>query len=163
MLGRAGSGYWQWPSSRWQVDGSLKHDNARKIEWGMKRKDACVHQWVKGTPAFQIAEDERKKERLEHRASVDLSHMKECIERIWRLVRTFTGGASDICGIAAGPIPVLGGGKRRRERWRGPKQSAVSSSRSAFRTLGVAAIGQRYNPADEDLVGNVQGKGSGKR
>lgn len=34
---------------------------------------------------------------------------------------------------------------------RGAEQSAVSSSRSAFSILGVAAIGQRYNPADEDL------------
>jgi hypothetical protein len=106
----------------------------------MKRKDACAHQWVKGTPAFQIAEDERKKERLEHRASVDLSHMKECIERIWRLVRTFTGGASDICGIAAGPIPVLGGGKRRRERWRGPKAEC-----GKLITLRIPYIGRCRN------------------
>jgi hypothetical protein len=41
---------------------------------------------------------------------------------------------------------------------RGAEQGAASSSRSAFSTLGDAAIGQRYNPADEDLVGNVQGK-----
>jgi hypothetical protein len=47
--------------------------------------------WVKGTAAFQIAEDERKK-CLEYRASVDLSNMKESIERIWRLVGTFKGG-----------------------------------------------------------------------
>lgn len=43
----------------------------------------------------------------------------------------------------------------------GPEQSAASSSRSAFRTLDVTAIGQHYNTADEDLVGNVQGKGVG--
>jgi hypothetical protein len=58
----------------------------------MECKNACAHEWVKGTAAFQIAEDERKK-CLEYRASVDLSNMKESIERIWRLVGTFKDGS----------------------------------------------------------------------
>jgi hypothetical protein len=45
----------------------------------------------------------------------------------------------------------LAGGKRGVEGG-GAEQSAASSSRSAFRILGVAAIGQRYNRADEDLL-----------
>src|SRR5437764_74444 len=85
-------------------------------------------------------------------------NMKECIERIWRLVGTFAGGPLDICGIEAGLYLCLAA-VREGVTGGGAEQSAVSSSRSAFRTLDVAAIGQHYNPADEDLVGNVQGKG----
>ena len=62
--------------------------------------------------------------------------------------------ASDICGIEADLYLCLAA-VREGVMVEGP------TSRSAFRPLGLAEIGQRYDPADEDLVGNVQGKGVG--
>ena len=113
---------------------------------GAKERPALIN-GSKERLAFQIAEDERK-ERVECRASVDLSKHEGMYRKDLEVGWDLHGRPHDICGIKAGLYLCLAAVREGVNGGRA-EQNAASSSRSAFRTLDVAAIGQRYNPADE--------------
>jgi len=126
---------------------------------GAKERPALIN-GSKERLAFQIAEDERK-ERVECRASVDLSKHEGMYRKDLEVGWDLHGRPHDICGIKAGLYLCLAAVREGVNGGRA-EQNAASSSRSAFRTLDVAAIGQRYNPADEGILLEMsQGKGVG--